>query len=159
MLRKKRGLTSKRNDNQRRKIQLIPAPSGTTARFKHEHDGNTHFSERPVIAFDDDGNALIHDGRRSRDLIPARCLGNYAGLSAEPSGVCYTGLIPAGSWRIEFTGGDGSKWSEPLVGWALQSDGSIVPLCAYADGLVDSLDHYEGEYRVYHPDSEETGPS
>ena len=71
--------------------------------------------------------------------------------------------MPAGGWRVEFTNSDGSKFDEPLVGWALRN-GSVIPLTVDADSLVDDMDSYSGEYRIYHPEQREipaaaeTGP-
>jgi len=128
---------------------MIPAPPGLTARYKH--DNPKHWTRRRVIAFDDDWQPLVISG--DRRLEYASRYGNYDGITdhLDDAG-SYTAIMPAGGWRVEYTDPDGSKWSEPLVGWALK-DGSVVPLTTDSTGLIDDLDHGSGEYRIYHPDA------
>lgn len=65
----------------------------------------------------------------------------------------YVTLIPAGGWRVEWTNpDDGSRWDEPLIGWALTSDGEVYPLSVDSTGLVDTVDG-AGNHRVFHPDT------
>jgi hypothetical protein len=130
---------------------LIPAPPGIVARYKHEEDGRTHHNELAVIAFDEDGGALVL-GKDS--LVPATSYRNFDGLSDGSEHAGYSMLIPAGGWRVEFTNRDGSRWSEPLVGWALKPSSYVTPLTADDTGYVSDFEHYRGAYRIYHPDSE-----
>lgn len=129
---------------------MIAAPPSLAARFSHERNGHTHYSTKPVIAFDDEGLALVlGDGR----LVPADSYSNFANVIEDDPG--HVALIPAGGWRVEFTSEDGSKYREPLVGWSLTAGGDVEPLFADADGLVNDFHRYSGEYRIYHPDCEE----
>jgi hypothetical protein len=132
-----------------KETRLIPAPPGTVARYKFDNNGHPYYDEKPVIAFDGDGRALVAGGRR---LVPADDYANFTGLD-ERAG--YVALIPAGGWRVEFSDDDGSKWDEPLAGWALKNSGRIDPFTTDADGLTQNFDSYAGQYRIYHPDTTE----
>ena len=135
---------------------MIPAPPGLVALYKH--DKPSHSTDLPIVAFDDDGHPLVidQDGKRDKTrLIRADAYVNYDGMAEDPY-PSVTVLLPAGGWRAEFTDPDGTKWSEPLVGWGLKG-GTTIPLTTASDGMVDDFDHYSGEYRIYHPDA--TGPT
>lgn len=132
---------------------MITAPAGLVARYKHQGK-EQRWSCRRVVAFDDDLQPLvISDDHR---LEHASRYSNFDGIEdkAGPEDVGYSAIMPAGGWRGEFTGRDGSKWDQPLVGWALKN-GMVVPLAADCTGLVDDLDSYSGDYRIYHPDERE----
>jgi hypothetical protein len=136
---------------------LIPAPPGLVARYKHQ-GVKTTWTHRRVIAFDEDWQPLvISDDHR---LEYAGRYGNYDGIEdlADPDVGDLAAIMPAGGWRIEYANEDGSKWAEPLVGWALRN-GTVIPLVVDGDGLVDDLDMYSGEYRIYHPDQVSTAGS
>jgi hypothetical protein len=139
---------------------LIPAPAGIVARYRHEDDGRVHFTEKAVIAFDDDGYALVisdKTGQSAGRLVRADTYRNFSSLSDNPEYADYMTLIPAGGWRVELTGKDGSRWSEPLVGWALNTDGTVVSLSTDSTGSVDDFDLYVKDgYRIYHPDQWDT---
>ena len=132
---------------------MIPAPSGLVALYKHENP--SHHTDLPVIAFDDDGHPLVIDGTGKLDktrLIRADSYNNYDGMAEDPHPPI-TALLPDGGWRAEFTDTDGTKSSEPLVGWGLRVDGSVVPLTTDSAGFVDDFDGLSQEYRIYHPDT------
>ncbi len=133
---------------------MIPAPPGLAARYKHAQP-KTHWTHRRVVAFDDDWKPLvITDDHR---LEYASRYSNFDGITdCHDDDGPYTAIMPAGGWRIEYTGSDGT-WSEPLVGWALK-DGGVVPLSADCTGIVDDLDHFGGDYRIYHPDATDPEP-
>jgi hypothetical protein len=130
---------------------MIPAPPGLVALYKHNDP--PHHTDIPVIAFDE-GRPLVidRDGKHDKTrLIRADSYSNYDGMAQNPyPGI--TALLPAGGWRVEFTDPDGSKWSEPLVGWGLR-DGSVVPLTTDSTGYVNDFDPLSQEYRIYHPDA------
>jgi hypothetical protein len=131
---------------------MIPAPPGLVALYKH--DKPAHHTGMPIVAFDEDWHPLVIDADGKRDktrLIRADSYSNYDGM-AEDEHPPIAALLPAGGWRVEYTDSDGSKWSEPLVGWGLKG-GMVVPLTTDSTGLVDDFDHYAGEYRIYHPDA------
>lgn len=132
---------------------MIPAPPGLTARYKHGEEPG-HWSHRPVIAFsEDDGHPLvIGDGKRDRDLIRAGTYANYDGMGDDPY-PAIVALLPAGGWRVAWPQEDGTEWSQPLVGWGLRADGSVVPLDTDATGSVEELDSLHGKFRICHPDT------
>jgi hypothetical protein len=65
-------------------------------------------------------------------------------------------LIPAAGWRVGWRSDDGQEWTQPLVGWGLRDDGSVVPLDTDCNGLVEALTEVGGTWRVYHPDATES---
>lgn len=135
---------------------MIIAPPGLKARFKYTNPD--HLTYRRVVAFDDDSQPLIiSDNYR---LAVASEFGNYAGIDSpdgDPS-EDYTAIMPAGGWRVEITTRDGSKWSEPLVGWAIK-DGEVVPLATDSTGSVMDFDLSGDKYRIYHPDATDLEPA
>jgi len=133
-------------------MPIIQAPPGIVARYKNPaRDGHpVRHTERPVIAFDDEGHALVLG---NNGLVSASWHGNFDRLSDEPDHGDYLSLIPAGGWRAEYAGKDGSRWSEPLIGWALKPGSIIVPLATDSAGDVEDFESYGGEYRIYHPDA------
>ncbi len=140
---------------------MIPAPPGLVARFKRTGKGlkgtYTYYEESRVYAFDDDGTPLIVAPESAHRLVPATQYSNYHGLveSAEDD---YVALIPSGGWRCKtkFTDKNGKQWvsDEPLVAWALQRDGTVVPLWADKDGFVDEVQRMSNttDLAIYHPD-------
>lgn len=58
-------------------------------------------------------------------------------------------IMPADGWLEEYEEPDGSITVEPLVGWGLKADGSVVPLnfIDHQSGAVEVEDHV----RVFHP--------
>jgi hypothetical protein len=59
-------------------------------------------------------------------------------------------LIPGGGWMI-FHSTFGEAWSEPVVAWALEANGNIVPVEADPDGRVRTVNMDGSE--IWHPDS------
>lgn len=134
---------------------VIPAPPGLVARFKHsDTNGKPHYSQMQVIAFDDDGYPMVlHD--KCHDLRRANSYTNFADVG-EDSHPPIVAMIGAGGWRIEYTDvDDGSKWSEPLVGWGLAANGFVYPLETDTDGVVMQIGTPPSqEGRIYHPDTQ-----
>lgn len=48
-------------------------------------------------------------------------------------------IIPGGGWQVRGEV-DGKPYVYPLVAWGLRRDGTVVPLDAGSEGLVDELD-------------------
>ncbi len=137
---------------------MIPAPPGLIARYKQDESSPLAWDHRPVIAFGDDGHPLvIGGGKRDRSLVRAGAYSNYDGLGDDPYPPVVA-LLPAGGWRVAGAQDDGTVWSQPLVGWGLRADGSVVPLDTDGTGCVEELDSLHGKYRVYHPDAQEPQP-
>jgi hypothetical protein len=134
---------------------MIPAPPGWAARYKHTAagDGSTYWTEKRVIAWDDDGAPLVVDDETGR-LIAASHWSNFDGVDqAHESPI--VSVAPAGGWISEYTL-DGKKYAAPLIGWGLRADGTVVPLETDGDGYVDvSRARKDTEIRIYHPDEQD----
>jgi hypothetical protein len=131
---------------------VIPAPPGLFAHYQIERDGKVYRTraEEVVVAFDDEGAALVLD-EDDGDLKRAdRCV-DFRSVSQYPSrwNTRIVALIPAGGWRVEYTNPDGSESVLPLVGWGATTSGQVVPL-AYINEEVEPVDLHKG--RVFHPD-------
>jgi hypothetical protein len=141
--------------HRRRNLPLIPAPPGIVARYKQKDGKREYHHELAVVAFDDDGAAALVLGETG--LVAATTYSNFDGLSDSPQHPEYVMLIPAGGWRVERTGKDGSRWSEPLAAWALKSSGAVAPLTVDGEGYVEDFQGYADSLRdgywVYHPDA------
>jgi hypothetical protein len=118
---------------------MIPAPPGLVAQYKHSEP--EHWTNLPIVAFDEDGRPLVVDaeGRHKTRLVHAEAYANYHGMAEDPYSAL-TALLPAGGWRVEHIQDDGSKWSEPLVGWGLKLNGDVVPLATAAERVMGPLD-------------------
>lgn len=133
---------------------MIPATRPYEARFKHETTGpdgktRTHYTEKPVIAWDKQGQPLVADKRGV--LVAATGWTNFAGVhEAEPPVIA---AIPGGGWVAEFTDEEGAaRW--PIVAWTVRADGSCTPLTVDRDGMCDDPTDATNFGRIYHPDDE-----
>lgn len=132
---------------------MIPAVYPMYARFEQPGVGDRKYhTAKRVLAWDDEGRALIAS-ERGDALCRATDYSNFSHLS-ETDGTDgpAVALIPAGGWRVERTD-DGKRWSQPLIGWALRADGSVVPMETDSQGLV--LEVNDADYRIYHDDDRE----
>ena len=66
----------------------------------------------------------------------------------------FVALIPGGGWMI-FHGAGDDDYSSPVVAWALQANGDVVPLEVDNDGRVYlyPTDTTEDSGELWHPDS------
>lgn len=134
---------------------MMQAPPGIFALYTREGPPR-QVSRKSVIAFSDDGAALVAGNRGS--LVPAGQLAAFDRLTDGGDGPEFTALIPAAGWRIEYTRDDGTAHSEPIVAWALTRAGRVTPLYVNGDNhVMDAID-YNGRFRVYHPDSAASQP-
>lgn len=129
---------------------MMQAPPGIYALYTQEGPPR-RVSRKSVIAFGDDGAALVAGERGS--LVPAGQLAGFDRLTDGGDGPEFTALIPAGGWRVEYTRDDGATRSEPVVAWALTRAGQVTPLCVDGGNLVTDATDHSGRFRVYHPDS------
>lgn len=115
---------------------MIPAQHPYEANYKQEVDGRAVYRRKPVIAWDDEGQALVVDERRGR-LVPADKGGRtFTGLSE--GGHPVVAAIPGGGWSVRFKNEDGTFTVDPLVAWTVRSDGTLTPIDTDTSGVCDA---------------------
>lgn len=113
---------------------MIPA-HGYAARFKIDQPNGRHYhNNRPVIAWGDDGEALVLDTKTGR-LVPASSYRNFAGIVEVRAPI--VAAVPAQGWSAVFREADGSLITDPLVAWTIDADGTAAPVGTSRDGLSD----------------------
>ncbi|MEU5557948.1 hypothetical protein AB0H47_17745 [Streptomyces globisporus] len=110
---------------------MIPAQHPYRADYQQEVGGRTVYSSKPVIAWDDEGQALVVDERSGR-LVPANNGRTFTGLSKGEYPV--VGAIPGGGWSVRFKSPDGTFTEDPLVAWTVRSDGTLTPVDTDSEG-------------------------
>ncbi|MCX5115413.1 hypothetical protein OOK13_44745 [Streptomyces sp. NBC_00378] len=113
---------------------MIPAQHPYEANYKQEVDGRTVYRSKPVIAWDDEGQALVVDERSGR-LVPANNQRTFTGLSE--GGHPVIAAIAGGGWGARYNNEDGTSTVDPLVAWAVRSDGTLTPIDTDGAGLCD----------------------
>lgn len=113
---------------------MIPARHPYEAHYKHEHEGRTVFSSKPVIAWGDDGHALVVDERTGR-LVPADNGRTFTGVGEGRFPV--VAAIPGGGWRTAYREDDGTLSIDPLVAWIVRSDGTMTAIDTDSHGDCD----------------------
>ncbi|WP_055558781.1 hypothetical protein [Streptomyces luridiscabiei] len=113
---------------------MIPAQHPYEANYQQEVDGRTVFRSKPVIAWDDEGQALVVDERNGR-LVPANNGRTFTGLSEGRHPV--VAAIPGGGWGARYKSDDGSFTVDPLVAWTVRSDGTLAPVDTDITGVCD----------------------
>ena len=127
---------------------MIPATQPYEARYRHEGNGKQHFSTKPVIAWDDDGAALVPDEKTGR-LREASSYSNFAGLA--PADAPVIGTAPGGGWYAEHRTDNGDVDSIPVLAWLVRADGSLTPTIADSDGYTDDPTTASNFIRLYQP--------
>ncbi|MFW3464294.1 hypothetical protein ACN24K_29865 [Streptomyces microflavus] len=113
---------------------MIPAQHPYEAKYKQEVDGRTVYRSKPVIAWDDEGQALVVDERSGR-LVPANNGRPFIVLSE--GGHPVVAAIPGGGWSARYKDEDGTFTVDPLVAWTVRSDGTLTPIDTDTTGLCD----------------------
>jgi hypothetical protein len=113
---------------------VIPAQHPYEATYKQEENGRTVYRSKPVIAWDDEGEALVVDERSGR-LVPANNGRTFVGLSEGTHPV--VAAIPGGGWSARYKNEDGTFNVDPLVAWTVRSNGTLTPLDTDATGWCD----------------------
>ncbi|MDX3235682.1 hypothetical protein PV392_08275 [Streptomyces sp. ME03-5709C] len=132
---------------------MIPAPHAPyEASYRHENGGRPYLTSKPVIAWDNDGTALVPDEKTGR-LRAADSYSNFAGVA--PAKVPAVGILPGGTWRAEFRDDDGGVVSNPVLAWLVHADGSCVPTVADADGYADDPTTASNFVRLFQPEEEQ----
>jgi len=129
---------------------MIPA-SGFEARFGEDLGS---LDSRPVVAWSDDGKALVCDGKAGR-LIPASSLPHFRHVARlEPE---YR-VIPGDGWLGEFTHRD-QRSIRRVVAWLVAPDGFGRAVFANDNGTLedppgdDWPTPHANIVRVWHPDT------
>lgn len=130
---------------------MIPATNLYEARFRHETDGRPNFTTKPVIAWSDDGTALVADVKTGR-LRDADSWSNFAGLATVDAPV--VGAVPGGTWRAEFSTDEGGLNSWPILAWLVHADGTCAPVHADRDGYADDPTTVSNFVRLYQPEED-----
>lgn len=130
---------------------MIPASQPHEARYKHEDDGHVHFTEKPVIAWSDDGEPLVVDGTR---LVPAHRWNNFHDVV--PCSPPIVTALPADGWHVEYKDDDGSTYTSPVTAWLVRSDGSCTAIDTDATGYSDEPTTCSNFVRLVPPDAVET---
>jgi hypothetical protein len=133
---------------------MIPAHHPYVARYAHKATApngklRTHYTTKPVIAWDDDGHALVAG---DRTLVRADSWTNFADLCEGTAKVI--AAFPGGDWKAEFRNDDGSVFSCPITAWVVKDDGDCTPLHADGEGWCDNPSEAGNFVRLYHPDDE-----
>lgn len=115
---------------------MIPAQHPYEANYKQEENGRTVYRSKPVIAWDDEGQALVVDERSGR-LVPADSGRTFTGLSE--GGHPVVAAIPGGGWSARYKNQDGTFTVDPLVAWTVRSDGVLTPVDTDTTGLCDDV--------------------
>jgi hypothetical protein len=125
------------------------------ARYRHRDGWREWTTEKQVLAFDDNGEALVltDDGLEPAHRQPGRFLGIM-----EPDTTFRT-IITSGGWRARVTLHDGSAYVVPLVAWAIDDHGWGVPIITDADGGAQPLQPKDyARVELEHPDEQYTPP-
>ncbi|NJP73194.1 hypothetical protein [Streptomyces sp. C1-2] len=138
---------------------MIPATRPAyVARYRHRHEASdtTHFSTKPVVAWDDNRRALVVDEKSGR-LVDADSYSNFAGVM-ESRGTQYIGALPGDGWLAEYRGEDGGTFTFSVVAWNVKSDGDLEPICVDRDGFASNPTEDQNFQRLYHPGQETSAP-
>ncbi|MFF8556605.1 hypothetical protein ACF058_27720 [Streptomyces sp. NPDC015501] len=84
---------------------MIPAQHPYEANYQQEENGRTVYRSKPVIAWDDEGQALVVDERSGRP-VPANNGRPFTGLSE--GGHPVAAAIPGGGWSARYKNEDGT---------------------------------------------------
>ncbi|MEV4041485.1 hypothetical protein [Streptomyces sp. NPDC049744] len=114
---------------------MIPSHDQYVARFRHDQPGGRPWhSTRPVLAWDDEGEALVADENAGR-LVRASSLPRFAGLEEARGPI--VAAIPANGWVAIFREEDGALTPDPIVGWAVDRSGAVHPIGMGRNGSVE----------------------
>ncbi len=80
---------------------------------------------RPVVAFGDDGDALVI-GNRHEGIVRARSMQDFGGV--EPSPPPVVAAVGGAGWRVRRQPEGGDPVTEQVVVWLVHADGAVVPV-------------------------------
>lgn len=110
----------------------------------------------PVVAWSDEGEALVVDSRRGT-LRPARTLTGFTAVTEDDESIVTA--VPGGGWMMRYIAEDGSTWVEPVVAWAVDRRGYADALATDSTGAVEPLRGLTRRPEFFHPNRrDEPGP-
>ncbi|MFD7623967.1 hypothetical protein ACFV6W_45690, partial [Streptomyces sp. NPDC059802] len=122
---------------------MIPATVPTEAIFDR---GRLPDESRPVHAWDDEGEPLVlwrNELRRAQ---------NIEGFKEVRECRQIVGVVPGGGWMTEWKDPSAETSSaDPVVAWAVYSDGDARAIDTDADGDTVLLSTLAENRRIYHP--------
>lgn len=126
---------------------MIAAAPGHIALFNQ----NGHYSHsKPVLAWDDQGTALILDEKRGM-LRPARDYSNFDRVTEDDENTTVT-AVPGDGWQFEYTDDNGETFRAPVVAWSIDATGWAIPLAADHDDGYGSPEAAGNFHRLVGPD-------
>lgn len=139
---------------------MIPNTDPSIYAVFYTPDASTPVVYRPVVGWDDDGDALVPAENGS--LRAAVRYATFEGISTAPGtdpGERYVQIMPADGWVAHLTSDEGTS-TQPLIAWALQANGDVVPLISDSTGWVEEAKAAPGEeLRLDHPAQQHEEPT
>ncbi|WPO76198.1 hypothetical protein [Streptomyces sp. KN37] len=130
---------------------VIPAYVPAEAVFVNQHKMT---STLPVHAWDDEGYALVlWRGKLQRAQ-------NQGGFKEVRDRQQVVAAVPGGGWMTEWQDKtEGTAFADPVVAWAVYSDGYAVAIDTDSSGEAAPLSPSGATHRrIYHPDQVPDGP-
>ncbi|MFI9262735.1 hypothetical protein ACIGT4_34280 [Streptomyces sioyaensis] len=122
---------------------MIPATVPTEAIFDR---GRLPDKSLPVHAWNDDGEPLV---LWRNELQRAQ---NIEGFKEVRERRQIVGVVPGGGWMTEWQDpSEGTSFADPVVAWAVYSDGDARAIDTDADGEAVLLSPTAKHRRTYHP--------
>lgn len=135
---------------------MIPATTLHHATFRHtDLDGRPTERDEPVIAWDEEGHALVLNNNR---LVRAKTLRGFVAVTWEEIGPV-VGIASVDGWVAEFLSSEDRQTTLPLAGMAIRSTGEAFPLVIYPDGRCDDPQGDRTFKRIYHPGQDTEPPT
>jgi hypothetical protein len=131
---------------------MIPALPGITAHIKissptPDNPDNHHWWPERVVAFTDDGDPLII-GKVGLTTPHGR---EYSLEDAHGTSDPTDTIIPGGDWNITYFLDGETPYTQPIVAWAISTDGYGKPITTDDTGSLEAVDSHDTEHVVWHP--------
>jgi hypothetical protein len=125
---------------------VIPATQPYIARYKQAEG---YYTDKPVIAWDDDGYPLVAGEHR---LQRADSWTNYTDIVPSESPI--VAVIPGGGWLAGYKDEDsGEEITDPVLAWTVTADGTCQPVDVDGTGWCDDPTSVDNFTRLYEPAS------
>ncbi len=131
---------------------MIPNTSSLVAVFKERAANGAEYEfRREIVAWADDGHALIAPQDRSGALRAVSSLANFLRIEEDDRGTHspYVQVIPGGGWMVRQRSEEGVA-EEPVVAWGFTADGFGHALISSGNGLIVRGESI-GDEDLYHP--------